>query len=100
LVGNDLHHFGYLSEHCPSLVRFTPEPYLEISPTLAARLGVAADSLLRVESATGRLVLKVRLSEFFEGDVLFVPNNFAAIEANMLVTHAGGGWVKLEKLDE
>jgi len=100
LVGNDLHHFGYLSEHCPSLVRFTPEPYLEISPTLAARLGVVDDSLLRVESATGRLVLKVRLSEFFEGDVLFVPNNFAAIEANMLVTHAGGGWVKLEKLDE
>ncbi|MDD4051740.1 MAG: molybdopterin-dependent oxidoreductase, partial [candidate division Zixibacteria bacterium] len=100
LVGNDLHHSSYLTEHCPSLLRFTGEPYVEMSPQLAARLGVAEGTLVRVESSTGRLVLKVRISEYFEGDVVFVPNNFSAIEANTLVSRDGGGWVKIETLDE
>jgi NADH-quinone oxidoreductase subunit G len=100
LVGNDLHHFGYLTEHCPSLMQFSGEPYVEMSPQLAARLGVPEGALVRVESLTGRLVLKVRISEFFEGNVVFVPNNFSAIEANTLVSRDGGGWVKIETLDE
>lgn len=100
LVGNDLHHFGYLTEHCPSLIRFTGEPYVEISAPLAARLGVKAGDLVRVESTTGRLVLAARISEFFDGDVIFIPNNFAAVEVNTLVSRDGGGWVKIEKLDE
>ncbi len=100
LVGNDLHHFGHLTEHCPSLQQFTGEPYVEMSAQLAARLRVHEDALVRIESTTGRLVLKVRISEFFDGDVVFVPNNFAAAEVNALVSRDGGGWVKIEKLDE
>ena len=100
LIGNDLHHFGYLTEHCISLMRFTPEPYLEISPALADRLEIDEGSLVRVESDSGKLVLKAKLSRFFEGEVLFVPNNFAATEVNSLVTHENGGWVKIEKLDD
>jgi len=100
LIGNDLHHFGYLTEHCPSLMRFTPEAYLELSPNLAEKLKIKDGALVRVESATGKLVLKARISEFFEGDVLFIPNNFSAIEVNSLVSHESGGWVKIEKLDE
>lgn len=100
LVGNDLHHFGYLSEHCPSLMRFTSEPYVELSPDLAEKLDIKDGNLVRVESPTGRLVLKVRLSEFFEGEVLFVPNNFSSIEVNSLVSRDGGGWVNIEKVDE
>ncbi len=100
LTGNDLHHHGYLTEHCQSLVRFTPEPYLEISPQLANKLGIDDDSLIRVESDSGKLVMKAKLSKFFEGEVLFIPNNFAATEVNALVTHENGGWVKIEKLDD
>ncbi|NMC42759.1 MAG: NADH-quinone oxidoreductase subunit NuoG [candidate division Zixibacteria bacterium] len=100
LVGNDLHHVGYLTEHCPSLIRFTREPYVELSPSLAARLGVDEAALVRVESTTGRLVLPVRISEQFDGDVVFIPNNFAAVEVNTLVSRDGGGWVKIERLDE
>ena len=100
LVGNDLHHFGYLSEYCESLLRFTPEPYLEISPHLADKLDIEEGTLVRVESSTGKLVLKARLSKFFEGEVLFVPNNFAATEVNSLISHAAGGWVRIEKLDD
>lgn len=100
LIGNDLHHFGYLTEHCPSLMRFTPEAYVELSPGLASELGVNADDLVRVESSTGKLVLKVRLSEFFDGEVVFIPNNFSAVEVNSLVSREGGGWIKIEKLDD
>ncbi|MEE9443707.1 MAG: NADH-quinone oxidoreductase subunit NuoG [candidate division Zixibacteria bacterium] len=99
-IGNDLHHFGYYTEHCPSLMRFTSELYLEISPNLAEKLGIVEGSLVRVESSSGKLVLRARLSEYFEGDVLFIPNNFAATEVNTLMSKKGGGWVKLEKLDD
>ncbi|MCK5125955.1 MAG: NADH-quinone oxidoreductase subunit NuoG [candidate division Zixibacteria bacterium] len=100
LVGNDIHHFGYVTEHCPSLMRFTPEPYLEISPNLAEKLGIDEETLVRIESTTGKLVLKARFSEYFEGDVLFIPNNFSATEVTGLVSREGGGWVKIEKLDD
>lgn len=100
LTGNDLHHFGYLTEHCPSLMRFTPEPYLELSYIMAERLGIKGGTMVRVESPTGKVALKARLSEHFEGDVLFVPNNFSSVEVNALISHDGGGWVRLEKLDE
>lgn len=100
LIGNDLHHFGYLTEHCPSLMRFTPEVYLEISPNLAKKLDISDGNLVRVESLTGKLVLKTKLSEFFEGEVLFIPNNFSSVEVNSLVSREGGGWVKIERLDD
>jgi len=99
IVGDDLHHYGYLTEHCPSLMRFTSEPYLELSPRLAEKLNITTGDLVRVESDSGKQVLKARISEFFEGDVVFAPNNFAATEINALVTRDNGGWVKLEKAD-
>jgi predicted molibdopterin-dependent oxidoreductase YjgC len=67
---------------------------------LAEKLDIENGSLIRVESTTGKLVLKAKLSEYFEGDVLFIPNNFAATEVNSLVSRDGGGWVKIEKLDD
>jgi len=99
-IGNDLHHYGYLTEHCPSLMRFTSEPYLELSPNLAEKLEISEGDLVRVESATGKLVLKARLSEFFEGEAVFIPNNFSSVEVNGLVSREKGSWVKLEKLDD
>jgi len=100
LTGNDLHHYGYLTEHCPSLMRFTSEAYLELSPRLAEKLGIDRDDLVRVESATGRVMLKAKISEFFEGEVVFIPNNFSATPVNDLVSRESGSWVKIEKLDE
>jgi NADH-quinone oxidoreductase subunit G len=100
LTGNDLHHYGYLTEHCPSLLRFTSEAYLELSPRLAEKLHIAEGDLVRVESATGRAMLKAKFSDFFEGEVVFVPNNFSATPVNDLVSRESGGWVKIEKLDE
>ncbi len=100
LVGNDLHHYGYYTEHCPSLMRFTSEPYLELSASLAQKLEIEEGMLVRIESTTGKLVLKAKISEFFEGEVLFVPNNFSATEVTALVSHENSAWVKLEKLDD
>lgn len=100
LVGNDLHHFGHLTEHCPSLMNFTSETYVELSANLAGKLEIAEGDLLRVESSSGKLVLKSKISEFFEGDVIFIPNNFSAVDVNCLLSRDSGGWVKIEKLDD
>jgi len=99
LLGNDLHHFGYLTEYCPSLMRFTPEPYLELSPALADKLGIESGMSVRVESPSGKVILKAKISEFFEGEVVFIPNNFSAVAGNNLISRDGGSWVTLEKLD-
>ncbi len=56
--------------------------------------------LVKVESASGKVALKAKFSEYFEGDVLFVPNNFSAVAVNNLLSHDGGGWVRLEKLED
>ncbi len=100
LIGNDLHHYGYLTEHCPSLMKFASEPYVELSTQLAEKLGIDDGDLLRIESTSGKLVLKSKISEFFEGDVIFIPNNFSAVDVNCLVSKETGGWVKIEKLDD
>lgn len=100
LLGNDLHHFGYLTEHCPSLMRFTPESYLELSPALADKLEIETGTSVRVESRSGKVILKARISELFEGEIVFVPNNFSAVTANSLISRDGGSWVTLEKLDD
>jgi anaerobic selenocysteine-containing dehydrogenase len=49
--------------HIPRLRRQVPEPFLEIHPETAARLGVADGEWVIVETRVGRIRLKARLSD-------------------------------------
>jgi assimilatory nitrate reductase catalytic subunit len=49
------------------------EPFLDIHPTDAARLGLAAADLAEVESAHGRAILRVRVTDAVQRGQLFAP---------------------------
>lgn len=86
VIGDDPHHSGYLTEKAPSLVAFSGEAYAELSSDLAARLGVKSGESVRIESATGKIIVPVRLSEHIDNDVVFVPRNFTATPVNSLLS--------------
>ncbi len=57
----------------PRLSTHTFEPYAEVHPDDAARLGLAHGSLARVASPTGEIFLRVRASNSQQRGSLFVP---------------------------
>ncbi len=59
----------------PELDAAAPEPWVELHPGDAARLGIAEGDLVRVESARGRLVAQARLAGIRSG-VVFTPFHY------------------------
>ncbi|MBI5265665.1 MAG: NADH-quinone oxidoreductase subunit NuoG [candidate division Zixibacteria bacterium] len=101
IMGDDPHHSGYLTEKAPSLVGFCGEAYAELSPELAAKLKVGAGDSVRLEAATGKIIVPVRVSEHIDNDVVFVPRNFMAAPVNSLVSRKQRvDWVKISKVSD
>lgn len=83
-VGDDPHHSGHLTEKTVSLTNFCGEAYVEMSPALAAQLGLSRSDSARIESEVGKVVATVRISRHIANDVVFLPRNFAAFPVNSL----------------
>ncbi len=62
----------------PRLSAHTGEPFVEIHPDDAARLGVGPADLVTLESATGEAVLRALLTERTQPGVLFAPMHWTA----------------------
>lgn len=98
VIGDDAHHRSYLTEKAASLASFCAEAYAEVGSELAEKLGIADGDSLRIESKQGKVILPVRVSQWMEGDVVFVPRNFAATHINSLCDRkARVDRVKLQK---
>ena len=61
------------SGRSPRLASHLAEPFVEIHPEDAARLGVAPDTLVEVESPTGRAVLRATITDRTRPGTLFAP---------------------------
>jgi NADH-quinone oxidoreductase chain G len=100
-VVDDLHHFGHWTERSKSLGNFCGEPYIEISPSLAERLGIDKGMLLRIESETGKIILPTYISEYIDNDVVRIIRNYATTPVNMLQMRKRRiDRVKLTKVEE
>jgi len=62
----------------PDLCRHTPEPYVEIHPADAERLGVVDGALTRVQTAQGEAVALARVSDRQRPGSIFMPMHWAA----------------------
>ncbi len=99
-IVDDAHHFGYITEHSESLTNFASEGYAEISASFAKKQGIKAGDTLRLESATGKIHVKAKVSRTLTSDVVLVPRNFSACPANQLVeARHRVDWVKISKVD-
>ncbi len=64
---------GASTRRIGGLVDQTPEPYCEIHPRLAERLGIRKDDFVRVESRRGALVVPALVTTTIRPDTVFVP---------------------------
>lgn len=101
MVVDDAHHCGHLTEKAPSLVNFSAEPYLEMSPELASKLDVKENEPVRVESEIGKVIVPVRISEILDGDVVLIPRNFTSKNVtSVLMRKKRIDYVKISRVDE
>jgi assimilatory nitrate reductase catalytic subunit len=77
---------GAQTRRVKTLVDAKPEPRVEIHPRLAARLGVADNGVLLVESRRGRARFRTRVSSDIRPDTLFAPFHWGGRQAANLLT--------------
>ncbi len=83
-VTDDPHHTGHLSEKATSLANFVGSVYILLPEELAAKLDAKAGVSLRIESAVGKIVAPVKISEHLDNDVVIMPRNFTATNTTSL----------------
>jgi predicted molibdopterin-dependent oxidoreductase YjgC len=81
VVGSSRYHFGSgtRSSRSARLKRFAPEAFLEINPMDAVNNGINDGDKVRIASARGELVSRIRISTTLPPGVLFMPVSFPAI---------------------
>jgi len=80
------YHTGTMTRRSPILTDQINEPFVEIHPADAARLGIAEGDRVRVQSRRGEVDLVARVTETVPPGVVFIPFHFAEAPANAL-TH-------------
>ncbi|HEY3493153.1 MAG TPA: molybdopterin oxidoreductase family protein [Polyangiaceae bacterium] len=79
---------GAQTRRVAALSNAKPEPRVQIHPRLAARLGVASDERLLVESRRGSVRFLVAVSADIRPDTLFAPFHWGGKQAANLLTLA------------
>lgn len=75
ITGRVLQHYqsGAQTRRVAALNDVEPEPFVEVHPVLAERLGLTAGEAARVTSARGSVTVAVRLSDAARPDTVFMP---------------------------
>ena len=82
LSGTQTRRIGPLVDHCP-------EPFVEVHPQLAARLGLVEGDWARVETRRGACTLQVQVVKTIRPDTIFIPYHWAGEQsANQLTIAA------------
>jgi assimilatory nitrate reductase catalytic subunit len=82
LSGTQTRRIGPLVDHCP-------EPFVEVHPQLAARLGLVDGDWARVETRRGACTLQVQVVKTIRPDTIFIPYHWAGEQsANQLTIAA------------
>ena len=91
ITGRVLQHYqsGAQTRRVPALAAAQPEPYIEMHPLLADRIGVADGELAEVRSARGTAVAVAHVTSNARPDTVFMPFHWAGEgSANRVTTDA------------
>lgn len=100
-IVDDPHHCGHLTDKAPSLVNFSAEPYIEMSPELAGKNNIEDGEPVRVESKAGKVVVLTRISDYLDCDVVLMPRNFPSKSVtSVLMRKMRIDRVKISKVDD
>ncbi|WP_433323382.1 molybdopterin oxidoreductase family protein [Spirillospora sp. CA-294931] len=80
---------GAQTRRVGALVEAAPEPFVELHPDLAGRLGIEAGMDVRVSSRRGTATVRARLTDAIRHDTVFIPFHWAGRgRANLLTNPA------------
>jgi formate dehydrogenase alpha subunit len=87
-TGRHLYHYhtNTMSRRSQGLAAFRPDPYAEIHPEVAGRLGIAQGDLVAVSSPRGRIYCRAFITDRIPANQVFVPFHYPEAAANIL-TH-------------
>jgi NADH-quinone oxidoreductase subunit G len=85
VTGNGLFHNGYLSERSEILNTVADDPYVEMSTSDAAQLGLSDGDPVVVRSAQGKLTAQLKVNKRFPRGLVFVPENYRDLRLNSLM---------------
>ncbi|WP_204764471.1 molybdopterin oxidoreductase family protein [Lentzea nigeriaca] len=82
-TGRSLQHYqsGAQTRRVPALMAIEPDAYVELHPTVARRVGVSANELVRLRTRRGTAVFRARITENIRPDTVFVPFHWVGANA-------------------
>jgi assimilatory nitrate reductase catalytic subunit len=80
LSGNQTRRLGFLNDKAP-------DPWVEIHPQAAAKLGIADREIVRVVSPRGAMELKASVVPTIRPDTIFIPYHYGRRDAANLLTN-------------
>ena len=81
LSGNQTRRLAFLNSQAP-------EPWVEIHPTAAERLGIASEDVVRVRTPRGAMELRALVTPTIRPDTLFIPFHYGHRQAVNQLTNA------------
>jgi predicted molibdopterin-dependent oxidoreductase YjgC len=81
-------HTGTMTRRSEKLEQEAPNPYIELHPEDAARIGLNGAKRVRVASRRGEIELGVRITPRIRPGVVFIPFHYAEAAANVLTNAA------------
>ena len=88
-------HTGVMTRRSSALHAIAPEPFMEMHPADAQRLGLDEGGWALVASRRGEVRIKVRLSANGHPGSVFIPMHFREAAANVLTNPAVDPWGKI-----
>lgn len=92
------YHTGTMTRRSFHLVRELNEPYMEIHPKDALKLGIEDGEMVRLESRRGAITTRALVTETVKRGLVFMPFHFAEAAANRLTNTALDPIAKIPEL--
>ncbi|HYE12286.1 MAG TPA: molybdopterin dinucleotide binding domain-containing protein, partial [Patescibacteria group bacterium] len=82
------YHTRTMTGKVDGLNKKSPESFVQINPVTANNLKIIDGDMVKVSSRRGSILIKAKVSDIVERDVVFIPFHFAEGAANILTNSA------------
>ncbi len=89
------YHSGSMTRTVKSIEKHAGEPYVEINPLDAGRLGVRTGEMIKVASRRGEIEIRARLTKRVSEGTVFIPMHYREAAANVITNDALDPVVKI-----
>lgn len=92
------YHAGSMTRRVEPIETHAGEPYVEINPVDAERLGIKSGDIIKVRSRRGEISIKARITKRVNTGAVFIPMHYREAAANVITNDALDPCVKIPEL--